>query len=121
VEIRVPHRILYEISDAAPVADVIESLLGAEALLQEIGPLLEGCIPGLHVEKIQVSVRSISQESPLKEIFWAALFITFQKDLEADVPKIVEDIFGVHVPDQYDTIGALSSNQAGTDLHPTED
>ncbi|MDB5410517.1 MAG: hypothetical protein JWL84_5429, partial [Rhodospirillales bacterium] len=40
MEIRVPHRILYEISDAAPVADVIESLLGAEALLQEIGPLL---------------------------------------------------------------------------------
>lgn len=108
MEIRVPHQITYDVPAAVTVAEVVESLLGAEALLREIAPLLEGCIPGLHVEKIDVSVRSISQESPLKEIFWGALFLTFQKDLEADVPKIIEDLFGVQVPDHYDTIVTLA-------------
>lgn len=105
--IRLPHQVIYETSELASISDVIEALRGAEQLLLETGPLLESLIPGLEISKITVSVEEISQRSPLNEIFWASIFLTFQKDLEREVPKLVEELFGVHVSEQYDTIVTL--------------
>ena len=103
MEIRVPHQITYETQTDVPVSDVIDSLLGAERLLVELGPFLEGIIPGLVVDAVRVSVKEISQGS-LREVLWAALFIAFQKDLEQEVPHLVNDIFDTDIPHRYDTL-----------------
>jgi hypothetical protein len=71
--------------------------------LVEIGPFLEDIIPGLAVDNIRVSVKEISQGS-LKEVMWAAIFIAFQKDLEQEVPPLVNEIFGTDIPHRYDTL-----------------
>ena len=81
--IRIPHQVVYETPELASVSDVIEALRGTELLLLETGPILESLIPGLEISKITVSVEEISQRSPLNKIFWASIFITFQKDFGA--------------------------------------
>jgi hypothetical protein len=107
VEILVPQRFVYGTAEPAPISDVIASLSAAETLLHSTGPLLEGLIPGLTIDRIDVSVREISQESPLREILLATLVATFQKDLEKDVPPILEKLTGIKIPDHYDSIVAL--------------
>jgi hypothetical protein len=95
MEVRFPHTILYDIPKDVPVADVIDSLLGAERILLDIGPLLERLVPGLEAQ-VRIYVREISPSS-LREILLAALFTTYQKDLEKDVPDLVHKMFGVDV------------------------
>ncbi|MCI0430424.1 MAG: hypothetical protein L0210_07780 [Rhodospirillales bacterium] len=104
MEIRIPHQVVYETPDAVPVADVIESLRGVQQLFDQMPPLLEGCFRGLTIERIELSVQQISQESPLKEIFWAAIFFTFQKDLEKEVPDFLEKLGAPVAVHDYDTL-----------------
>jgi hypothetical protein len=103
MEIRVPHQITYETQADVPVSDVVDSLLGSERLLIELGPFLEDIIPGLLVDTVRVSVKEVSQGS-LREVMWAALFISFQKDLELEVPPLVNELFGTHMSHKYDTV-----------------
>lgn len=94
----------YMTDDPVPIKDIIDSLQGVETILSEVGRLLPLLIDGLHVERVDVKVREISQQSPLKEMFLVALFMAFQKDLEAEVPNQISVITGYPVPDRFDTI-----------------
>jgi hypothetical protein len=107
MDIVAPHQIVFETNEPVPIADVVASILGAEQLFRDIGPLLEICVPGLTVEKINLSVRSISQESPLKEIFILGLIAQFQKDIEKDVPQVIEKLTGGHIPAEYNSLISL--------------
>jgi hypothetical protein len=93
MEVRFPHQILYEVPADVPVADAIDALLGAERVLLDIGPLLERLVPDLQIQ-VRVYVREITGGS-LREVLIAALFITYQKDLEKEVPDFVNKLFGV--------------------------
>lgn len=102
-EYRLPHEIFYETDEPISVSDVIDSLLGTEEILTEMGPLLEACIPGISVEKIQISIKEISEGS-LREVVWVALFVAFQTDLEVEVPSLLEELFGTKVGHDYPVI-----------------
>jgi hypothetical protein len=54
-----------------------------------------------------VLVREISQESPLRELFIVGPIATFQIDLEKDVPAVIDQLTGSHIPEQYNSIVAL--------------
>jgi hypothetical protein len=103
MEIRVPHQIVYEVTEPVPVSDLVASLLATERLLQDTGPLLQEFFPGLGVQKIAVSVGEISEGS-LKEMLFVALFIAFQRDLERDVPAAIGGLTGAPVPGGYESI-----------------
>ncbi len=103
MDIRLPHQFIYETESPVPVSDVIASLIGAEQLLRELTPLLEGLIPGLSVEKIEVSVQEINQGS-LKEILTIALFVAYQNDLEKDVTALLSKLTGTPIDQHYNTL-----------------
>ena len=106
VEHRVPHEVYYETDEPISISDVVESLLGIEELLKSTGPVLEACFPGLTVERIQVSIKEISEGS-LREVVFAAIFLTFQKDLEGEVPKLIETLTGSSVGHEYPAITSI--------------
>jgi hypothetical protein len=106
-DVRVPHLVIYEVAEASPITSVIESLRATEQLFFETAPLLEDLVPGVTVGGIRVHVESLTQGSPLKELFFATMFVAFQKDLERDVPQIVERLTGIHIPDHYDSVVTL--------------
>jgi hypothetical protein len=107
MDIVTPHQIIFETDEAVPIAEVVSSLLGADQLFRDMAPLLEGVLPGLKIDKINVSVRSISQESPLREIILLGLIAQYQKDMERDVPVIIQHLTGMSVPAEYNALISL--------------
>lgn len=108
MQIEVPFRVDYEVKGVTPIEDVIESLISIKVLIEEGGYNLPHFVPGLMVEKVQVNVSQITQESPLRELLLVGMFLAFQKNLESEAPKMFETITGTHVPDEFKTILTLS-------------
>lgn len=106
MEIRIPHQVIYKITKSAPIEDVVSSLLASEQLLRESALLLEKLFPNLHVETVEISVEEISDGS-LKEILIAAIVVSLQKDMEHDVPLVIEHLTGTHFPAEYNSIITL--------------
>ena len=103
-EVRLPLSITYETDGTTPVTDIIEALTATNLLAGDAVALLPSLIDGLVVTKSSLNVRILSQESPLRELFFVSLFFAFQEDLESEVPPMFEDLFGVTVSDKFDTI-----------------
>ncbi len=107
METSLPHEIVYDTPALVPVADIIESLRGTLQITREIGPILEALIPGLEIGGISVTVREISQASPLREAFAISVVAIYQKSLGVDVPQIIHDLFGGSIPQEYNNIVSL--------------
>ncbi|MDE2228959.1 MAG: hypothetical protein KGL11_07965 [Alphaproteobacteria bacterium] len=103
-DVRIPHQVVYDVPEGSAISDVIESLRATEQLFFEVAPLLEQLVPGIQVGGVRVHIESLTQGSPLKEYFWVALFLTFQADLERDVPPLIGELTGIHVSPHYDSI-----------------
>ncbi len=99
-----PHEVRFTNENNLSVRDVASSLLANEQILQNVGRVLELCIDGLEVSRINVVFVSASINSPLKEALSAGILLTFQKDLEREIPKLVEKISGQQVDDHYKTL-----------------
>lgn len=83
----------------------IEDFETMAARMQEYAlQILEDLIDGFHVESIDVRLKKVTQESPLKELLALAIVVTFQKDLEREVPPVVDALMGANIPDKYDSI-----------------
>lgn len=108
MRVDLPFSVEYETPEAVPIDEVIDSLLAVKALLEEGGANLPHFIDGLAVDQVQVAVRSISQESPLRELLAVTLFVTFQKDLETEVPEMIQHLTGTHIPEQFHTVVTLA-------------
>lgn len=103
-EIRLPLSITYETEGVTPVADVIVALQSTEAIARDAVSLLPSLIDGLKIEKSSLNVRVLSQESPLKELFFISLFVVYQDELVAEVPPMLEELFNISTPEKYDTL-----------------
>jgi hypothetical protein len=99
-----PHQVRYDVAGHIPVSVIAESLVANGTLAVEAAYLLEALIPGLVVERAEVSVRRVTHESPLEQAFVVAIVAAFQPDMVRDVPLIFKDLTGVEVPHRYDTI-----------------
>lgn len=86
------------------MGDVIEALLAVDALVRDAVSVMPSLIEGLRIEECSLNVRSLTQESPLRELFFISIFLAFQEELEREVPMLLEDIFDIAVSDKYDTI-----------------
>lgn len=88
----------YITTEPVPVRDIIESLRGVETVLNEVGRLLPEFVDGLSVEGVEIKVREIAQESPLRELFLFTLIMAYQQDLEAGVSDAIYTTTGLQVP-----------------------
>jgi hypothetical protein len=104
VDVRIPHEVLYEVPEATAVSDIIDSLRATEQLFFELPAVLEGLVPGLEVGGVRVQVSALTQGSPLREVFFATLFLTYQTDLEKEVPALIDQITGLPVSGKYDAL-----------------
>lgn len=103
-EIAVPLSITYDTRGTTPLADVISALQAADTAITDAVALLPSLVDGLHIERAQINVRALSQESPLRELFLVSLIVAFQDDLNSEIPPMLEDLLKVDIPDSYDSI-----------------
>lgn len=104
-----PHRVEYLVEEAVSVDDFIASLQAQQRIASEFGVLLEGLFDGLQVQKAELRIRTIATGS-LKEAFFIALFVAYQKELQAAVPPMVEELLGVSIDQEHHvlvTIGVV--------------
>lgn len=104
MELALRHALTYTTTADVPVEIVARSLVANERLIHEALRVLESSAPGVQISAVRVRVDSLSNASPLKQAFAVALFMTFQKDLEQEVPAIIEKLTGQHVPEAFDTL-----------------
>ncbi|MER9677564.1 hypothetical protein, partial [Mesorhizobium sp. M0208] len=102
--INLPIQITYDTRGSTPLVDVIAALQAADIAIQDAVSLLPSLIDGVHIERSQINVRSLSQESPLRELFVVSLIVAFQDDLKTEIPPMLEDLFKVNIPDSYDSL-----------------
>lgn len=94
----------YLTEDPVSIREIIESLQGVETILGEMGYVLPKLVDGLQVQRIEVRVREIGQESPLREIFLVSLFLAFQEELESEMVENVASMTGYNIPENWDTM-----------------
>ena len=98
------HRVEYGVVNAVAVEDLVKSIEAHARLLRTSSDVISDLVPGLRIEPKRVSVLHLSQQSPLTEAFALAVFVTYQEELEKEVPQLVEMLTGSPLPDQYDTL-----------------
>lgn len=108
-EIRLPLSITYDTRGLTPIGDVITALQAAEIAIEDAVSLLPSLLPGLHIENSSIHVRSISQESPLRELFALTLIAAFQDDLKTEIPPMIEKLFEIKISEQYDSIVTVTT------------
>lgn len=104
MEITFPHSVVYETEGKVPIDEVIESLIANRRLINESLPLIEALLPDLKLEHLKISVGQISNQSPLRELVFVTLIAAFQDDLKKEVPMMINDLFGVQVSENYNTL-----------------
>lgn len=103
-KISLPHEITYGTERDVEVSVIAKSLLANEQLLLESAKIIESLFDGISLQVTRVSVREITNGSPLKELLWVGLFIAFQEELEQEVPKMFTELTGVTVASEYTTL-----------------
>ncbi len=103
MEIIFPYQVEYTVKETVSVEEVIETLQANKRLMSDVAGILPVLLDGVKVERIELRVRDIRHGS-LREVFWVAIFLAFQKQLEDEVPAVVEKWFGLPVSDDYDTL-----------------
>jgi hypothetical protein len=108
-EIRLPLSITYNTKGVTPLRDVIAALTAAEIAIEDAISLIPSIIPGVHVEQSSINVRSVTQESPLRELFALTLIVAFQDDLKTEIPPMIERLFNTRIAENYDSIVTVTT------------
>ena len=104
MNIVIPHSTEYEFEGRASVDEVARSLVAQEKLVREALAVLEELFPNLTLEKPVVTVRAVAQDSPLRTNLEALVVAAYATELGKDMPDILNTLFGINVPDQYDSV-----------------
>tara|TARA_R110000868_G_scaffold27661_18_gene104673 strand:+ start:8118 stop:9032 length:915 start_codon:yes stop_codon:yes gene_type:complete len=107
-ELFLPINITYDTRGLTPVRDVISALKSADELIRDASSLIPSLVPNSDVQLRGVSVKRLSQESPLREILVATLWVSSQDDIEVGVTTAIKAVAGYDVPDSYQTLLSLA-------------
>lgn len=97
----------YLVKGPVEIADLIGTLQAQQVLAKEFGELLEITFDGLKVQRVELKVHSLTTGS-VREYFWLAVFVAYQKELQASIPPMLEHLLGVEIDDSYNALVTVS-------------
>ena len=106
-DLKLPVSITYDTSGTTPIPEIALALQAADIAIQDAISLLPSLFDGLHVENSKIRIRSLSQESPLREFFVVGLVTAAQQSMQPGASRLLEDLFNVNIPSEYDSIVTL--------------
>jgi hypothetical protein len=95
---------IYDVRKSVPPEDVANAIIATSFLIRQSIELISHTDPGLDLKIQDFRLERISQQSPLQEWFFVALFTAFQDGLRDEAPAIIEELIGRDIPAEYDTI-----------------
>ncbi|WP_371346499.1 hypothetical protein [Ancylobacter sp. IITR112] len=102
MQVAIPHSITYDFDASASVSEVTRALVAQEKLLRESLVVLTEMFPNLDIESVRVSVRNVSQESPLHQTLQAIIVGAYSPEIAEEMPDIINALTGYDVPDSFD-------------------
>lgn len=102
-EIIFRHGFRYPDLTDASLSDIAATLIAHEKITPIVGDLLEKLIDGLEVQKADIRLKNVVKGS-LEEYFYVALFVVYQKKMDAAVDATVKSLTGVDLSDSADTL-----------------
>jgi hypothetical protein len=109
LRIDVPFSVEYLTPQSVPIDEVIDSLIAIRSTLREGISILPAYVPALEIQSVQINVRRIGHESPLRELFILTLIVAFQDELKSEIPPAVEKITGMNIPSNLDGLVTVST------------
>lgn len=103
MEFVIPHQLTYDFKGRATVPEIAKSLLAQDKLFREAIQVVELVFPNLKLEKVRIDIREVVQGSPFRTYMTATVLGVYASELGADMPDILDSLFGVNVPDSYDS------------------
>jgi hypothetical protein len=105
-EFLIPVEITYNTNGTTSLTDVIAALSAADLLINDAVTLLPSVADGAEFSLRSISVRRLSQESPLREIFVAAIYVASQEQLETGV-VFAATAAGIPIPTKLESLVTL--------------
>lgn len=102
-EVIFSHGIDYPDASEVTLTEIANTLISHEKLSPILARLFENLIDGVTVDRVQFSLERLERSS-LKEAFFVALLLVYQKDLEKEVSTVIEAITGQQVGERFDTL-----------------
>ncbi|MER9748425.1 hypothetical protein [Mesorhizobium sp. M0140] len=107
MERKFPHRIEYE-NGSASIGEVIENLKAQKKLLEEGVKFLDAALKNFEVDDVKIRVLKVGSGSLITE-FLILVYGTYQTDIHDAVAGGVEEMFGAHIPPDYEPIVTLAT------------
>ena len=104
MELTISHSVVYDFEGRATVVEVAKSIVAQDRLVREALSVLEELFPHLTLESAVVSIRAVSQASPLKTDMQTLVIAAYATAMGEDVPDVLDTLFGIDVVDGYDSI-----------------
>lgn len=109
MDLTIPHHVTYDFDGRASVGEVAKSLVAQEKLVRDALAILEAVFPDLVFDKPIITVRQVSQDSPLRTLLLTTVVAVYGQELGQDVPDVLNTLFGIDVPASYDSIVSVLS------------
>lgn len=97
------HGIDYPDAEDLTLTEIAETLIAHEVAIPASITVIEKLLPGIRVEKTTITLTELRIGS-LAEAFFVGILVVYQKELGEEVPEIVENLLGVQLSDEYDTL-----------------
>lgn len=97
------HSIAYPNAAHPTLTDIANTFIAHEKLVVLLAELLERFLDGVEIKSIKIELER-AEVGSIYEHFLVALFLVFQKDLEKDVPDVIEALTGHRVDGRFDTL-----------------
>lgn len=97
------HGLYYPSAHDIPLSDIAATLIAHERMMPVVAEIIQRAVPGVVVQQAVIRLNRI-QRSSLDEAFFVALLVVYQKDLEREVPAVLEALTGYHISDRFDTL-----------------
>ena len=108
MDFKIPHQVTYEFLGRATVSEVAKTLTAQEKLFFDAMRVLEECFPQLEIERSEITIREIVQNSPLQHRLEGYVIAALSPALTGDMPQdVIQALFGYNVPDSYDSFVSL--------------
>ena len=104
MEARISHSVVFDFDGVATVTEIANSLIAQERIFKDAVSIFCECFPGMQLDSVNIALREVTQQSPLREVFVGVIAASYGPELGEEVPDIVKSVLGIDVSDRYDAI-----------------
>jgi hypothetical protein len=107
VKLEIPFEVNYRSTRLVPLDEVIDTLVAIRSLINDSVDFIPLVSDNVTLDGFYISVRQVSQNSPLREVFLVTLFLAFQDDIKGALGQAYQEMTGQELSSHFEGLLAL--------------